>query len=72
VMFTYVNIGVVLRFFIGIDTFYLPTQLSDWLELSENRCARSSTHLAAAERIRDTKILVNSGALIFAANISPI
>lgn len=53
-MSTYVRIVVVLMYFIDedrIDTFEGKIQLSDWLKLSENCCARASTHLAAAERI---------------------
>ena len=35
-----------------IDAFERETKASDWLELSENLCARANTNLAAAERIR--------------------
>jgi hypothetical protein len=36
---------------VRIDAFERGTEASNWLELSENRCARANTNLAAAERI---------------------
>ncbi len=36
-------------------------QLSDWLELSENRCARTNSHLVAAERIVTRERLTTFG-----------
>jgi len=36
---------------VRIDAFERETKASDWLELSENLCARANTNLAAAERI---------------------
>jgi hypothetical protein len=53
-MFTYVRIVVVLIYFIDedrIDQFEGEIQSSDWLELSEKQCARTTPKLAAAERI---------------------
>ena len=52
--FIYVNREAVLLHFTGegrIDDFETQMQLSDWLELSENRCARANAGLAAAQRI---------------------
>jgi hypothetical protein len=53
-MFIYVRIVVVLMYFIDedrIDQFEGEIQSSDWLELSEKQCARTTPKLAAAERI---------------------
>jgi hypothetical protein len=53
-MFIYVRIVVVLMYSIDEDRIEQnqgENQLSDWLELSENRCARTNSHLVAAERI---------------------
>jgi hypothetical protein len=53
-IFIYVRIVVVLMYFIDedrIDEFEGEIQFSDWLELSEKQCARTTPKLAAAERI---------------------
>jgi hypothetical protein len=52
--FIYIKREVVLLYFIakdGIEAFETEIQPSDWLELSENRCARSNAGAAAADRI---------------------
>ena len=46
-----------------IDAFERETEASDWLELSENLCARANTNLAAAERI--VKTTISSVILLF-------
>jgi hypothetical protein len=54
VMFTYVKIVGVLMYFIErgrIEAIEGEIQPSDWPELSENKCARTNSSLAAAERI---------------------
>jgi hypothetical protein len=59
-MFTYIRIVVVLIYFIDkdrIDQFEGEIQSSDWLELSEKQCARTTPKLAAAERI--DKLVIN-------------
>jgi len=51
---TFVRIVVVLMYSIDQGRIYDSQgkiQLSGWLELSENSCARTRAHLAAAERI---------------------
>jgi hypothetical protein len=53
-MSTYVEIVVVLMYFIDearIDAFQEEIEPSNWLELSENQCARATLLLAAAQRI---------------------
>jgi hypothetical protein len=58
-MFTYVKIVVVLMYFIErgrIEAIEGEIQPSDWPELSENKCARTNSSLAAAERIVETAI----------------
>jgi hypothetical protein len=52
-MSTYVEIVVVLMYFIDearIDAFQEEIEPSNWLELSENQCARATLLLAAAQR----------------------
>jgi len=54
VTFIYVGIVVVLMYSIDKDRmkqYQGEIQPSDWLELSENRGARTNSHLAAAHRI---------------------
>jgi hypothetical protein len=53
-MFTCVKIGPVLMYFIDkgrIGVILGEIKLSDWLELSENRCARANAGAVAAQRI---------------------
>ena len=51
---TYVKIGAVLIYFIDerrIEANLKEIKLSDWLELSENRCAQANAGAVAAQRI---------------------
>jgi hypothetical protein len=55
-MSIYINREVVLLYFIAkgrIKAFETEIQPSDWLELSENRCARTNADAAAADRISE-------------------
>jgi hypothetical protein len=59
-MFTCVKIGPVLMYFIDegrIGAILGEIKLSDWLELSENRCARANAGAVAAQRISGLKTL---------------
>ena len=61
--FTYVKIVVVLMYSIErgrIEALEGEIQPSDWLELSEKQCARTSARLVAAERIVSALVLAPS------------
>ena len=52
---TCVKIGAVLMYFIDerrIEANLKEIKLSDWLELSENRCARANAGAVTAQRIQ--------------------